>query len=82
MSKFYTYIIPIFFFAIVSYISIIIFNNEAFVFAGLIISLIWINRIGVKFDNKIVKIITLSLLVLFILWAVLMLFVARGWSSG
>ncbi len=82
MNKFYAYISPISFFVIVSAVAIMILNNEFVIYIGLLISLFWLNRVGAKFNNAILQIVTTVALFVTLLWGMLMLLVAWGWRAG
>jgi hypothetical protein len=82
MNKFYSYLLPIAFLIIVYGIAIVLLNDELVAYIGLLVSLIWLNRVADKFNNKIVKVLTLILLTGAILWGILILYVAWGWRAG
>ena len=78
MNKFYTYILPVCVIVISLVISVII-DNQFVVYGGFVVSLIWLNRIAAKYDNKILKIITLLAIMLTVIWTIGLLMWASSW---
>jgi len=81
MDKFYKYLLPIILLVIAFGVSTFL-NNEFVLFAGWVISLIWLNRVAFEFQDKFVKILTIILLSVTIIFFIVLLFGALEWSSG
>jgi len=83
MNKFYSYLSPIAFFIIIHALAIMLFNNEPIAYFGLLISSIWLHRVASKFDNKVVKILSIVIFSIAILWGclILMLLVASSFRN-
>lgn len=81
MNKFYKYLLPVVLLIIALGISTFI-NNQFVLFLGWVISLIWLNRVALEFNNKFVKITTMVLIIGTIIWSILLLFSAQQWSIG
>ncbi|HEY4512442.1 MAG TPA: hypothetical protein VJH63_02135 [Candidatus Paceibacterota bacterium] len=78
MNKFYKYLLPVTLLIVAFGISALM-NNEFVLYIGWVISLIWLNRIGAGFQNKLVKILTAILLIVTIIWTAGLLLWASAW---
>ncbi len=78
MNKFYKYLLPVVLLVITFGVSTFI-NNQLVLFIGWIISLVWLNRVASGFKNKVLTIITATLIVISIIWGIVLLFYVSAW---
>jgi hypothetical protein len=45
-------------------------NNEFILFIGILVFFVWSNRVAAKFNDKIVKVTTLTLIIVVAVWVV------------
>jgi len=68
MNKSIAYLIPITVLTVAYGLSVFV-NNEFILFAGLLISLIWFNRVAAMFQDRAIKILTMIIIIVIAIWA-------------
>jgi hypothetical protein len=69
MNKSTAYLIPVIVLAAAYGLSVFV-NNQIILFAGLLVSLIWFNRVATTFQDKAIKILTMIAIIVIAIWAV------------
>ncbi len=68
MNKSIAYLIPVIVLAATYGLSVSM-DNQIILFVGLLVSLVWFNRVAAKFQDKAIKILTLVAIVAVVIWA-------------